>query len=147
VRAVVQRVSRAEVRVGGRTVGLVGRGFVVLVGVGRDDEESDADYLADRIVGMRVFADAAGKMNLAIGAVDGELLVISQFTLHADISQRRPSFINAAPPDEAQRLYNYCVSRMRERGVKLETGEFGAHMDVESINDGPVTIVLDSKNR
>jgi D-tyrosyl-tRNA(Tyr) deacylase len=147
VRAVVQRVSRAEVRVGGRTVGLVGRGFVVLVGVGRDDEESDADYLADRIVGMRVFADAAGKMNLAIGAVDGELLVISQFTLHADISQRRPSFINAAPPDEAQRLYNYFVSRMRERGVKLETGEFGAHMDVESINDGPVTIVLDSKNR
>jgi D-tyrosyl-tRNA(Tyr) deacylase len=94
---------------------------------------------------MRVFADAAGKMNLAIGAVDGELLVISQFTLHADTSQRRPSFINAAAPDEAQRLYDYFVSRMRERDVKVETGEFGALMDVELINDGPVTIILDSR--
>jgi D-tyrosyl-tRNA(Tyr) deacylase len=123
----------------------IGRGFVVLLGVGRGDSETDADFLVDRIVGMRVFADAAGKMNLAIGAVEGAILVISQFTLHADTSQRRPSFIGAAPPDEARRLYEYFISRMRDRGVKVETGEFGAHMDVELVNDGPVTIILDSR--
>ena len=147
VRAIVQRVSRAEVRIDGRTVGAIDGGFVVLVGVGRDDGEADADYLVDRIVGMRVFADAAGKMNLAIGAVGGAILVISQFTLHADVSQRRPSFVRAAPPDDARRLYEYFISRLRDRGVKVETGEFGAHMDVELTNDGPVTIILDSRDR
>jgi len=146
VRAIVQRVSRAQVRIEERTAGAIGRGFVVLIGVGRGDTEADADYLVDRIVGMRVFADAAGKMNLAIEAVDGAALVISQFTLHADTSQRRPSFIDAAPPDEARRLYEYFISRMRDRGVRVETGEFGAHMEVDLINDGPVTIILDSDN-
>ena len=145
MRAIVQRVSRAEVRIGEHTAGAIERGFVVLVGVGQGDSEADADYLVDRIVGIRIFADAAGKMNLAIAAVEGAILVISQFTLHADTSQRRPSFIGAAPPDEARRLYEYFISRMRDRGVKVETGEFGTHMDVELINDGPVTITLDSR--
>jgi D-tyrosyl-tRNA(Tyr) deacylase len=147
MRAIVQRVSRAEVRVDGRASGRIGRGFVVLIGVGLSDGEADADFLVDRIIGIRIFADEAGKMNLAIGAVGGELLVISQFTLHADTSQRRPSFINAAPPAEASRLYDYFISRVRQRGVKVETGEFGAHMDVELVNDGPVTIILDSRDR
>jgi D-tyrosyl-tRNA(Tyr) deacylase len=147
VRAIVQRVSRAEVRIGEDTAGAIGRGFVMLIGVGRGDIDADADFLVDRIAGMRVFADAAGKMNLAIGAVEGAILVISQFTLHADTSQRRPSFAGAAPPDEARRLYEYFISRMRDRGVKVETGEFGAHMDVELVNEGPVTIFLDSKDR
>ena len=147
MRAIVQRVSRAAVRVGEDTAGAIGRGFVVLIGVGRGDIDADADFLADRIAGLRVFADEAGKMNLAIGAVRGAILVISQFTLHADTSQRRPSFIGAAPPDEARRLYEYFISRIRDRGVKVETGEFGAHMDVELVNDGPVTIILDRKDR
>ena len=147
MRAIVQRVSRAEVRVAGSVVGRIGRGFVVLIGVGRGDTEADADFLVDRISGMRIFADGAGKMNLTLAAVDGDLLVISQFTLHADTSQRRPSFSNAAPPEEARRLYEYFISRIRERDVKVETGEFGAHMDVELINDGPVTIILDSRAR
>ena len=147
VRAILQRVSRAEVRVAGWVIGSIRRGFVVLLGVGRGDTEGDADCLVDRIVGIRVFADDADKMNLAIGPVGGELLVISQFTLHADTSQRRPSFTNAAPPDEARRLYEYFISRARDRGVKVATGDFGAHMDVELINDGPVTIILDSKER
>jgi len=147
VRAILQRVSRAEVRVEGHTIGAIGRGLVVLLGVGREDSEADADFLLDRIRGIRVFADDAGKMNLALGTVGGELLVISQFTLHADTSQRRPSFTKAGPPDEARRLYEYFISRAKDRGVKVETGEFGAHMDVELINDGPVTIILDSKER
>src|SRR5437667_11214928 len=147
VRAIVQRVSRAEVRIGESTAGAIGRGFVVLIGVGRGDGEADADFLADRIIGIRVFADAAGKMNLAIGAVNGAILVISQFTLHADTSQRRPSFVGAAPPEAARRLYDYFISRLRDHGVRVETGQFGEHMDVELINEGPVTIILDSRSR
>jgi D-aminoacyl-tRNA deacylase len=146
VRAIVQRVSRAEVTVDGRTIGKIGRGFVVLIGVGRGDSEKDAEFIADRVMGLRVFADAAGKMNLAIGSVDGELLVISQFTLHADTSQRRPSFVSAAPPDEAQRLYGYFLSIVKQGGAKVEEGEFGSHMMVNLVNDGPVTIMLDSRN-
>jgi D-aminoacyl-tRNA deacylase len=147
VRAVVQRVSKAEVRVRGQTIGKIGPGFVILLGVGRGDTEADADFIADRTVGIRVFADTAGKMNLALDAVGGSVLVISQFTLYADTSQRRPSFVNAAPPDQAQRLYDFFLSRLRARGVKVETGEFGAMMEVELVNDGPVTIILDSRNR
>jgi D-aminoacyl-tRNA deacylase len=147
VRAIVQRVSRAEVRVGERTTGKINRGFVILLGAGRGDSAADVEFLVDRVVGLRVFADDAGKMNLAIGAAGGELLVISQFTLHADTSQRRPSFTNAAPPEEARRLYEQFLSLARGRGVKVETGEFGAHMEVELVNDGPVTIILDSRNR
>jgi D-tyrosyl-tRNA(Tyr) deacylase len=145
VRAIVQRVSKAEVNVGERTIGEIGRGFLVLLGVGRGDSEKDADFIADRIIGMRVFADEAGKMNLALGAINGALLVVSQFTLHADTKQRRPSFTQAAPPGEARRLYDYFLSIMRGGGGKVETGEFGAHMEVNLVNDGPVTIVLDSK--
>lgn len=147
MRAIVQRVSRAEVRVDRRRVGQTKKGFVVLIGVSKDDSEDDADFLLDRILGMRVFADDAGKMNLAISVVGGALLVVSQFTLFADTRQRRPSFSAAGPPELARRLYEYFVSRARERGVKVETGEFAAHMEVELVNDGPVTIILDSRER
>ena len=119
----------------------------MLVGVGRGDGEADAEWIADRVIGLRVFADDAGKMNLALGAVGGELLVISQFTLHADTSQRRPSFVDAAPPAEARRLYDYFISFTRSRGVKVTDGEFGAQMEVELVNDGPVTVILDSRKR
>src|ERR1700693_1472403 len=111
MRAIVQRVARAEVSAGGRSLGKIGRGFAVLLRVGRDDTEADADYILDRVIGLRVFADAAGKMNLSIGTVGGAILVVSQFTLFADARQRRPSFPGAAPPQEAQRLYEYFVSR------------------------------------
>ena len=147
MRAIVQRVSRAEVRIAGRTAGQIGRGYLILLGVGRDDNTADADFLLDRITGLRVFADPAGKMNLALESVGGELLVISQFTLYADTRQRRPSFSAAAPPDEARRLYDYFLSRARDRGVRVEAGEFGAHMEIELVNDGPVTIILDSRER
>jgi D-tyrosyl-tRNA(Tyr) deacylase len=147
VRAVAQRVSRAEVRVDGVAVGRISRGFVILLGVAKGDSASDAEFIEDRVAGLRVFADEAGKMNLALGAVRGELLVVSQFTLHADTSQRRPSFINAAPPEQARELYEYFLSLARRRGVKVETGRFGVHMEVELVNDGPVTIILDSRNR
>jgi len=148
VRAVLQRVSRAEVRIDGRVAGRIGRGFVVLLGVARGDADADADFMVDRTLGVRVFADQAGKMNLALGSVAGELLVVSQFTLLADTdSGRRPSFIHAAAPDEARRLYERFISLARQRGVRVETGEFGAMMEVELVNDGPVTILLDSRNR
>jgi len=142
----VQRVSRAEVRIDGRAVGRIGLGFVVLLGVARDDSEQDAAFIADRIIGLRVFADEQGKMNLALKAVGGEALVVSQFTLLADTgSGRRPSFIGAAAPNEACRLYEHFLSLCRSAGVKVEQGEFGAMMEVELVNHGPVTIVLDSR--
>ena len=148
MRAVVQRVSRAEVSVGGSSLGRIGRGFAVLLGVARDDSAADVEFIADRILGLRVFADAAGKMNLALDAIDGELLVVSQFTLLADTSGgRRPSFIRAAAPEVARPLYEHFVSLVRARGVRVETGEFGAHMEVALVNDGPVTIILDSRMR
>jgi D-tyrosyl-tRNA(Tyr) deacylase len=147
MRAVVQRVSRAEVRVDARVVGKIERGFVVLLGVADGDTEADAAHLADRILGMRVFANDARKMNLPLAHVGGALLVISQFTLLADTnSGRRPSFTKAAAPDDARRLYHHFVSLARARGVNVETGEFGAMMDVELVNDGPVTIILDSRD-
>lgn len=118
---------------------------MVLLGVGRDDTEADADLLADRVLGMRVFADDDQKMNLALSAVNGEMLVVSQFTLLADTdSGRRPSFTLAAPPELARRLYEYFLSLVRNAGVKVEQGEFGAKMEVELVNDGPVTIILDT---
>ncbi len=147
MRAIVQRVSSAEVRVGGRTIGKIGPGFAVLLGVTHGDDEADADYIADRIAGMRVFADAAGKMNLALAAAGGAVLAISQFTLYADPGQRRPSFAAAAAPEPARRLYECFVSRLRARDVSVETGEFGAHMELALVNDGPVTIILDSRER
>jgi len=146
MRAVIQRVSQAEVTVADEVIGRIGRGLVVLLGVAKDDTEADAAFLADRILGMRIFADAEGKMNLAIHKVGGELLVISQFTLIADTdSGRRPSFIKAASPDDAKKLYEHFLSLVRIGGVKVETGEFGAMMAVSLINDGPVTIVLESR--
>ena len=146
MRAVLQRVSKAEVSVEGRVIGSIAHGFVVLLGVAKDDSEKDAAYIADKTLGLRVFADEAGKMNLALKQVGGELLVISQFTLLADTeSGRRPSFIRAAAPDEAKRLYEHFLSLVRNGGVKVETGEFGAMMAVSLVNDGPVTIILDSR--
>jgi D-tyrosyl-tRNA(Tyr) deacylase len=148
VRAIVQRVSRAEVRIDGRSIAQIGTGLAVLLGVARGDSEADAATIADRIIGMRIFADAAGKMNLALGAVGGTMLVVSNFTLLADTSHgRRPSFIEAAAPDDARRLYARFISLVRAAGVKVEEGEFGAMMEVELVNCGPVTILLDSKAR
>ena len=148
MRAVVQRVSRAEVRIDGHIVGKIAQGFVVLLGVAEGDTDADAAFLVDRIIGMRIFADPAGKMNLSIAQVDGALLVVSQFTLIADTnSGRRPSFTKAAAPDEARRFYEHFLSLARIRGVKVESGEFGATMEVDLVNDGPVTIILDSREQ
>jgi D-aminoacyl-tRNA deacylase len=146
MRAVLQRVRRAEVRSGGKILGKIARGFVVLLGVAQGDTEADAARLADRILGIRVFADDAGKMNCALGAVGGELLVVSQFTLLADTdSGRRPSFTKAAAPEDARRLYEHFLALVRKDDVKVESGEFGATMELELVNDGPVTIILDTR--
>ncbi len=129
-------------------VGRIGRGLMVLLGVAGYDSEADARELAARIIRMRIFADEAGKMNLDLAAVGGELLVVSQFTLLADTSAgRRPSFTQAAPPAQARALYQYFLSLCRETGIKTEEGEFGAMMEVELVNDGPVTLILDSRTR
>jgi D-tyrosyl-tRNA(Tyr) deacylase len=144
VRVVVQRVSRAAVRVDGRTVGAIGRGCVVLVGLAPADTEAQLRWMAEKLVGLRVFGDAEGKMNLALADVGGALLVISQFTLYGDAQKgRRPSFIDAAPPEVAEPLYARFVALLRELGATVETGAFGAMMDVELVNDGPVTLVLE----
>jgi D-aminoacyl-tRNA deacylase len=146
VRAVVQRVSRAEVRVEGKVTGAIGRGLLALVGVARDDGEDDARLLADKLAALRVFEDAAGKMNLAVGDVGGGLLVVSQFTLLGDGRKgNRPSFVEAAPPEAASALYGRVCDQLRARGLPVGTGVFRAHMDVELVNDGPVTILLDTK--
>ncbi len=146
MRAVLQRVSSAEVSVEGRLLGRIGRGFVVLLGVARGDTEDDAAFIADRALKLRVFADEQGKMNLALRQVGGEMLVVSQFTLLADTTAgRRPSFAGAAAPEEARRLYEHFLSLIRQAGVRVETGEFGAMMAVRLVNDGPVTIILDSR--
>ncbi len=144
MRAVVQRVSRAAVRVDGETVGAIGRGFVVLAGFAPSDAEPALAWMAEKLVGLRVFADAEDKMNLALGDVGGAMLVVSQFTLYGDASKgRRPSFIGAAPPEQAEALYDRFVALLRERGVPVETGRFRAMMDVELVNDGPVTLLLE----
>ena len=144
MRAVVQRVSRAAVRVGDETVGAIGRGFVVLAGFAPGDDEPLLAWMADKLAGLRVFGDAEGKMNLGIQDVGGAMLVVSQFTLYGDASKgRRPSFIGAAPPEQAEALYDRFVALLRERGVRVETGRFRAMMDVELVNDGPVTLLLE----
>ena len=146
MKAVVQRVSRAEVRVGGEVTGSVGLGLVVLLGVGREDGEAEADYLLDKVVGLRIFPDAEGKMNLGLEDVGGGLLVVSQFTLYGDTRKgRRPSFIDAAPPEKAVALYDYFVARARARGLHVGTGVFQAMMEVDLVNDGPVTLIVESK--
>jgi D-aminoacyl-tRNA deacylase len=145
VRAVVQRVSRAQVTVNGEVTGKIARGLLVLLGVAPIDTESDADYLADKIVGLRIFEDDAGKMNLAATDVKGQILVVSQFTLYGDVRRgKRPSFDAAAPPQQARKLYEYFVERIRAAGLVCETGRFQEMMQVELVNDGPVTILLDS---
>jgi D-tyrosyl-tRNA(Tyr) deacylase len=144
VRAVVQRVSRAAVRVDGETVGAIGCGFVVLAGFAPTDAEPTLAWMAEKIAGLRVFADADEKMNLALADVDGAVLVVSQFTLYGDASKgRRPSFVDAAPPAQAEALYERFVTLLRERGVRVETGRFRAVMEVELVNDGPVTLLLE----
>jgi len=146
VRAVVQRVGEAEVRAEGKVVGRIGRGLLVLLGVGVGDTEKDAELLAEKVVNLRVFPDEAGAMNRSLLDVKGELLVVSQFTLFGDARKgRRPSFIDAAPPEEANRLYRHCVAKARSSGVRVEEGIFRAMMDVSLINEGPVTILLDSR--
>jgi len=148
MRAVIQRVSRANVGSEGRVLGSIGRGLVVLLGVAHDDEERDAQYLLDKIVGLRIFADEARKFNLSLEEVGGELMVVSQFTLFGDCRKgRRPSFSDAAPPDLAERLYDLFVSAARETGLRVSTGSFGAMMSVELANDGPVTLMLDSRKQ
>ena len=145
MRAVVQRVTRARVTVGNDVVGEIARGLLVLLGVSNEDGQSDADYLAEKVIGLRVFEDDSGKMNLAVREVAGSVLVVSQFTLYGDVRRgKRPSFDAAAPPDKARALYEYFVGRIRATGLRCETGTFQAMMQVELINDGPVTILLDS---
>jgi len=144
MRILLQRVSRAEVRVGDRVTGAIGRGFLLLVGFTHADTEAQLAWMADKVVGLRLFSDADDKMNLALADVDGALLVVSQFTLYGDAAKgRRPSFIDAARPETAIPLYERFVAMLRERGVRTETGEFGAMMDVELVNDGPVTLWLE----
>ena len=145
MRAVIQRVSRAQVRVDGKTTGEIGPGLLILLGVGQGDTLREADYLLDKIINLRIFEDVGGKMNLSLLETGGQLMVISQFTLYADCRKgRRPSFTDAGPPAEAQKLYDYFVGSARQRGLQVATGVFQALMEVELVNSGPVTILLDS---
>jgi D-tyrosyl-tRNA(Tyr) deacylase len=146
MRAVLQRVTRASVRVEGETVGEIGPGLLVLLGVARDDAEEDARYLVEKVLNLRVFDDAEGRMNLSVSESGGALLVISQFTLYGDVRRgRRPSWFEAAPPELAERLYEFFVAEARRAGAPVETGSFRRMMEVELVNDGPVTILADSR--
>jgi len=145
MRAVVQRVSRAKVTVNGWTAGEIGRGLLVLLGVGQTDTEADAAYLSEKVVGLRIFEDEDGKMNRSVRDVSGSVLVVSQFTLYGDVRRgKRPSFDEAAPPEAARRLYELFVQKIQAAGLRCETGRFQEMMQVELVNDGPVTILLDS---
>ena len=146
MRAVVQRVKRARVTVSGKTAGEIGQGLLVFLGVGQNDTEGAADYLADKIAGLRIFEDEAGRMNRAVGEIGSAALVVSQFTLFGDVRRgKRPSFDAAASPELARRLYEYFVDKLRAAGLRCETGRFQQMMEVELVNDGPVTILLDSE--
>lgn len=146
MRAVVQRVTEAKVQVQGRVTGQIARGLLVLLSVGQDDGEADLVYLVDKIAGLRVFPDAAGKMNLDVGQAGGAVLLVSQFTLHGDVRKgKRPSFTAAMEPVQAQRMVDRAADRLRDQGLPVAEGEFGADMQVSLVNDGPVTILLDSK--
>lgn len=145
MRAVVQRVSRAKVTVSGEITGEIGPGLLVLVGVGTGDTRADADYLADKTIGLRIFEDSGGKMNLSVVDIGGAVLAVSQFTLYGDVRRgKRPSFDAAAPPQSARELYEYFVEKIRAAGLPCETGRFQEMMQVELVNEGPVTILLDS---
>ncbi len=143
MRAVVTRVSEASVTIDGEVKGKNGKGFLVFLGVHEDDDEEMAKYVADRICGMRIFEDGNGKMNINPKDAGAELLIVSQFTLYADVSSRRPGFFHAARPEKAIPLYELVISECRAQGFKVETGEFGADMKVQSVNDGPVTIIIE----
>ena len=144
MRVVLQRVSRASVTIDGRTTGTVGRGFCLLVGFTHGDTEATVDWMADKVAGLRLFPDSEGKMNLGLDEVSGAVLVVSQFTLYGDAAKgRRPSFIDAARPEQAIPLYERLVAVLRGRGLEVATGEFGANMQVEIHNDGPVTLILE----
>ena len=146
MRAVVQRVSESSVTVDGEVVGNIGPGLMVLLGVTHEDTEKEACYLADKIINLRIFSDDAGKMNRSLLDTEGEMLVVSQFTLYGDCRKgRRPSFIQAAGPDKGNALYEYFVKKVRDNGVASATGRFGAMMDVSLVNDGPVTLIVESK--
>ena len=146
MRACVQRVSRARVTVDGKICGQIGRGMLVLLGVAATDGEADARQLAGKIGGLRIFEDAQEKMNLSLGDVDGAMLVVSQFTLLGDCRKgRRPSFVDAAPPEVAERLYQVFVATVASQGIEVATGRFREHMEVELVNDGPVTLLVESK--
>ena len=146
MRAVVQRVSRAKVTVGGEVTGEIARGFVVLLGVADGDTQDDVIYMAQKIVGLRVFEDSEGKMNLSLADIGGEMLVVSQFTLLGDCRKgRRPSFIAAARPEVADALYRSVIAEVQGLGIQVSTGRFQTHMDVELVNDGPVTLLIDSR--
>jgi D-aminoacyl-tRNA deacylase len=148
MRAVVQRVSGAQVSVADELVGNIGPGLLVLLGVSKSDGTSDADYLAGKILGLRIFEDENGKMNLSLAETHGAVLAVSQFTLYGDVRKgKRPSFDEAAPPELARKLYEHFVSKIREAGITCETGRFQAIMQVELVNDGPVTILLDSARK
>lgn len=148
MKALLQRVSSASVTIEGEEVGRIGPGLCVLVGVAAGDSEQDIDYLVPKLVGLRVFSDAAGKFNLSLADIKGELLVISQFTLLADTHRgRRPGFTDAALPQIAEKLFNLFVEKAKATGLKVEGGRFGAHMSVKIVNDGPVTIMLDSRDK
>jgi D-tyrosyl-tRNA(Tyr) deacylase len=146
MKAVIQRVKSARVLVGGKVTGQIDRGLVIFLGVGKGDGSQDADYLASKIAGLRIFSDAAGKFDLSVRDVGGGVLVVSQFTLYGDCRKgRRPSFTDAAPPEVAQELYEYFIERLGQQEVSVETGTFQAIMEVHLTNDGPVTILLDSQ--
>ena len=144
MRVLLQRVSRASVRIDGKTVGQIERGYLLLLGVTASDSSDTVAWMADKVLGLRIFPDAEGKMNLALADVDGGILVVSQFTLYGDSSKgRRPSFVDAARPEIAIPLYEQFVARLRESGTRVETGVFGEMMEVELVNDGPVTLWLE----
>lgn len=145
MRAVVQRVKEAGVKVDNKTVGKISKGLLVFLGVGEEDSEIDLNYLVHKILGLRIFQDENDKMNLSVQDINGEILVISQFTLYGDVRKgKRPSFIKSAHPEIGNRFYEEFITKINESGVKVESGKFGAHMDIDLINDGPVTILIDS---
>jgi D-tyrosyl-tRNA(Tyr) deacylase len=146
MRAVIQRVTECRVNVAGQNVGQIGAGLLVFLGISEADENKDADYLADKVVNLRIFEDEAGKMNRSCLETVMAVMVVSQFTLLADCRKgRRPSFVGAAPPDEAERLYEYFVAQIRSKGIRVTTGRFQAKMAVALVNDGPVTLILESR--
>ncbi len=146
MRAVVQRVSESSVTVDGKVIGTIGKGLLVLLGVSADDEDRDAAFIAEKVAGLRCFPDDSGKFNRSVEDVGGSILAISQFTLLGDCRRgRRPSFTRAARPEQAAPLYEAVIRHLRERSLHVEAGEFGAHMDVHLVNDGPVTLLLDSR--